>query len=79
MKDRFGNELKIGDKCVCFSTMRTGSSTSRLVQYEGTVIGFTNCYIKVECTYCDYLHQVGREFKCIEEYVFKMPTEDSNA
>lgn len=79
MKDRLGNELKIGDKCVCFSTMRTGSSTSRLVQYEGKVIGFTNCFVKVECTACDYSHRIGDEFKCISEHVFKMPTEEDNA
>lgn len=78
MKDRFGNELKVGDKCVCFSTMRTGSSTSRLVQYEGEVIGFTKCHVKVKCTACCYSHTVGTEFKCIEEYVFKKPMEVDN-
>lgn len=41
MKDRLGNVLNIGDRCVCYSTMRTGSSTTRLVQYEAEIIGFT--------------------------------------
>ena len=30
MKDRLGNLLNIGDRCVCYNTMRTGSSTTRL-------------------------------------------------
>lgn len=33
MKDCLGNELNIGDKVVCYNSMRTGSSTTRLVQY----------------------------------------------
>ena len=78
MLDRLGNELKIGDMCVCFSNMRTGSSTTRLVQFEGKVIGFTKCLVKVECVKCDYPNYINIEIKCISDYVFKMPKEVSN-
>ena len=38
IKDRLGENLAIGDLCVCYNSMRTGSSTTRLVQYEGEII-----------------------------------------
>lgn len=78
MLDRLGNELKVGDRCVCFSNMRTGSSTTRLVQYEGIVTGFTNKLVKVKCVNNPYSYQNDTEFKCRLDYVFKMLTEVVN-
>ena len=51
IKDRLGENLAIGDLCVCYNSMRTGSSTTRLVQYEGEIIKFTNKFIKVKCVF----------------------------
>lgn len=72
MKDRLGNELKIGGLCVCYNNMRTGSSTSRLVQYEGEIIGFTPRFVKVKCVKCSYEYRIGQEFKCCPDNVFKI-------
>ena len=72
MEDRLGNEIKIGDLCVCYSNMGTGSSTYRLVQYEGKVIGFTPKFVKVKCIQCSYSERVGIEFKCYPNNVFKI-------
>lgn len=71
MKDRLGNELKIGDKCVCHSTMRTGSSTKRLVQYVGEIIKFTPLKIKVKCLECEFHCYIGDELYCYPMYTFK--------
>lgn len=46
--DRLGHELRIGDECVCYSYMSTGSSTRRRLQYEGRIVGFTPKYTKVK-------------------------------
>ena len=72
MKDRLKNELNIGDLCVCYNNMGTGSSTCRLVQYEGEIIGFTSKLIKIKCVKCLYAHRIGQEFKCSPENVFKV-------
>lgn len=72
MTDRFGNELNIGDLCVCYSNMGTGSSTRRLVQYEGEIIGFTPNFVKVKCLKCGYSEKTGREFRCYPDDVFKI-------
>lgn len=62
IKDRLGENLAIGDLCVCYNSMRTGSSTTRLVQYEGEIIKFTNKFIKVKCVNCFYSRYIGKEF-----------------
>ena len=72
MTDRFGNELNIGDLCVCYSNMGTGSSTRRLVQYEAEIIGFTPNFVKVKCLKCGYSEKTGREFRCYPDNVFKI-------
>lgn len=72
MKDRLGNELKIGDLCVCYNNMGTGSSTYRLVQYEGKIIGFTPKLVKLKCVKCSYKERIGEEFKCYSDNIFKI-------
>ena len=72
MKDRLGNELNIGDLCVCYNNMGTGSSTNRLVQYEGEIIGFTPKFVKVKCVQCFYSNRIGGEFKCCSDNIFKI-------
>ena len=59
MKDRLGNDLHIGDVCVCYNNMGTGSSTNRLVQYEGEIIGFTQNFVKMKCLKCGYSEKTG--------------------
>lgn len=72
MKDRLGNEINIGDKCVCYNTMGTGSSTRRLVQYEGEIIGFTKQNVRVKCVDCCYTHKIGNTFLCCADNIFKL-------
>ena len=72
MTDRLGNVLNIGDRCVCYNTMRTGSSTTRLVQYEAEIIGFTKKNIRVKCVGCCYSYRVGDEFLCGADNIFKL-------
>ena len=72
MKDRLGNDLNIGDLCVCYNNMRTGSSTIRLVQYEGEIVGFTSNQVKVKCVQCSYSEEIGREFTCYPDNIFKI-------
>ena len=72
MKDRLGNEINIGDRCVCYSTMRTGSSTIRLVQYEGEIIRFTKKNIIVKCVDCIYTERIGAMFLCSANNIFKL-------
>lgn len=72
MKDRLGNDLHIGDVCVCYNNMGTGSSTNRLVQYEGEIIGFTQNFVKMKCLKCGYSEKTGREFRCYPDNVFKI-------
>ena len=74
MLDRLGNLLSVGDICVCYSNMRTGSSTTRLVQYVGKVVRFTDTMVVVKCADCvGYSHYNGDEFRCLPENVFKFP------
>lgn len=68
--DRLGNDLNIGDLCICFVNMRTGSSTTRLVQFEGEIVGFTKKLIKVKCVDCVY-GRTGKEYRCYPNYIFK--------
>lgn len=72
MKDRLGNDLNIGDLCVCYNNMRTGSSTIRLVQYEGEIVGFTSNQVKVKCVQCSYSEEIGREFTCYPDDIFSI-------
>ena len=70
MTDRFGNELNIGDLCVCYSNMGTGSSTRRLVQYEGEIVRFTPKLVKVKCVQCSYSEKNGNEFTVDPDNIF---------
>lgn len=72
MKDRLGNEINIGDRCVCYNIMRTGSSTTRLVQYEGEIIDFTKKSIRIKCLDCNYSYKIGDEFLCSADNIFKL-------
>lgn len=72
IKDRLGENLAIGDLCVCYNSMRTGSSTTRLAQYEGEIIKFTNKFIKVKCVNCFYSRYIGKEFNCSKDNIFKI-------
>ena len=72
MKDRLGNEINIGDRCVCYNTMRTGSSTTRLVQYEGEIIMFTKKNVRVKCVDCIYIERIGDMFLCNTDNIFKL-------
>lgn len=72
MKDRLGNLLNIGDRCVCYNTMQTGSSTTRLVQYEAEIIGFTKKNVRVKCVDCFYSYRIGNEFLCSADNIFKL-------
>lgn len=76
MRDRLGKELKEGDLCVCYNIMRTGSSTTRLVQYVGQIEDFTKTQVMVMCIDCCYKSYVGRVFRCDEKNVFKMDSEN---
>lgn len=71
MIDRLGNELKVGDKVVAYSSMRTGSSHIRMVQYEGEIVGFTPRLAMVKCIDCPYPY-TGREFRVSCDNIFKM-------
>lgn len=72
MKDRLGNDLNIGDLCVCYNNMGTGSSTNRLVQYEGEIVRFTPKQVKVKCVQCSYSEKIGREFICYPDNIFSI-------
>ena len=72
MKDRLGNELKIGDRVVAYSSMRTGSSTTRMVQYVGVVVRFTPTTVVIKCVDCPYSNYIEDEFKASSHNVFKM-------
>lgn len=72
MTDRLGNLLNIGDRCVCYNTMKTGSSTTRLVQYEAEIICFTKKNIRVKCVSCWYSYRIGDEFLCGTDNIFKL-------
>lgn len=76
MRDNLGKELKEGDLCVCYNIMRTGSSTTRLVQYVGRIEGFTRREVIVKCKDCVYSEYVGKEFLCLTENIFKMDREN---
>lgn len=78
MLDRLGNELKIGDMVVAYSSMRTGSSTTRMVQYEGRVVRFTPKCVVVECLDCGYFKYIGDEFKPSSDNIFKMKEVESH-
>lgn len=79
MKDRLGNLLNIGDRCVCYNTMRTGSSTTRLVQYEAIIIGFTKKSIRVKCVDCCYSYRIGDELLCGADNIFKLRGDEHEA
>ena len=72
MKDRLGNDLNVGDRVIAYSNMQTGSSTTRLVQYEGKVFRFTPTSVVVECVGCVYRKYIGDYFKPIYDNVFKI-------
>ena len=72
MTDRLGNELLIGDRVVAYSSMRTGSSTTRMVQYEGFVVRFTQTCVVLKCVDCPYKSYLGDEFKPSPHNVFRM-------
>lgn len=72
MKDRLGNDLYIGDLCICYNNMGTGSSTRRLVQYEGEIVRFTPKLVKVKCVQCSYSEKNGNEFTVDPDNIFKI-------
>ena len=76
MRDRLGKELKEVDLCVCYNIMRTGSSTSRLVQYVGRIEGFTRIQVVVRCEDCAYSEYVGKALHCFTGNIFKMDSEN---
>lgn len=76
MRDRLGKELNIGDLCVCYNIMRTGSSTTRLVQYVGRIEEFTTKQVIVRCEDCTYSEYVGKVFHCYTGNIFKMNSEN---
>ena len=68
--DRIGNVLAVGDRVIAYSHMRTGSSTRRLVQYEGVIIGFHKSFVKVRCTENTY-SALDKEFNVQPHNIFK--------
>lgn len=79
MKDKLGNVLNIGDRCVCYSTMRTGSSTTRLVQYEAEIIGFTKKRVRVKCMDRWCFYRIDDEFLCSADNIFKLKGDEYEA
>lgn len=72
MIDRLGNSIFIDDICVCYNIMGTGSSTKRLVQYVGKIVGFTKTSVKVECVSCFYTYNIGKIFYCSYDNIFRL-------
>ena len=72
MKDRLVNEINIDDRCICYNIMRTGSSTKRLVQYEGEIVAFTAMNARVNCIDCTYREYIGNIFLCSVNNIFKL-------
>ena len=68
--DRLGHELRIGDECICYSHMRTGSSSSRMVQYEGRIVGFTPKNVKVKPTEIPYSEYEDKIFLVDPDHIF---------
>lgn len=60
-----------GDRVVAYSHMRTGSSTRRMVQYEGVILGFRKSFIRVKCTEKTY-DAFDKEFNVQSHNLFKI-------
>lgn len=75
MVDRIGNVLSEGDRVVAYSYMRTGSSTKRMVQYEGIVVGFTTFLVRVRCLDNCY-GALNKEFKVQTDNIFKFVSQE---
>ena len=73
--DRIGNVLNEGDHVVAYSFMRTGSSTKRMVQYEGIVVGFTTFLVRVKCIDNCY-GALNKEFKVQPDNIFKFVSQE---
>lgn len=76
--DRIGNALSEGDRVVAYSYMRTGSSTCRMVQYEGIVVGFDKSKVRVKCTENIY-DSLNQEFKVLTRNIFKFVVQELKA
>ena len=74
--DRLGNELEIGDICVCYNSMRTGSSTIRMVQYVGIIERFTPKRVTLRCLHCHMSSVIDENFNCDFDNLFKLPDQD---
>ena len=75
--DRIGNVLHEGDRVVAYSYMRTGSSTRRMVQYDGIIVGFNKSYVRVRCIENTY-DALDKEFNVQCRNIFKVVSQEAN-